>query len=311
MTPDRRQAGSETIAIVAGPYRATVVQTGATLQRVSHTDEELLDGFDGPVPPDGGNGQILAPWPNRLRDGRWKWRGRELRLPVDSPAKGNSASHGLVRWVAWEVLDRTTSRVELRHRLRPQAGYPFMLDLTATYEVDPVSGLSATVLAVNAGDEDAPVALGAHPYLRPPGGGPIDQARLRVPASTRVLTDAWGIPEQTEAVQDTPFDLRLGPPLGQLRVNHAFSGLTHVNGRVHVDLTGREGRTVSLWAGPSCRWLQVFTGDTLRHPRRRRSVAVEPMTAPAGALASGAGLTVLTPGAATELLWGLSLADPT
>jgi len=50
---------------------------------------------------------------------------------------------------------------------------------------------------------------------------------------------------------------------------------------------------------------QVFTGDTLAADRRRRGVAVEPMTAPANALASGDGLTLLEPGQALALRWGV------
>jgi aldose 1-epimerase len=51
--------------------------------------------------------------------------------------------------------------------------------------------------------------------------------------------------------------------------------------------------------------LQVFTGDTLAADRRRRSVAVEPMSCPPGALASGEDLVVLAPGEEHGLDWGL------
>ncbi len=295
--------------IAAGPYRAVVTETGATLRTFSHAGEDLVDGFAIDALPGQCHGQVLAPWPNRLRDGRWNWRGEDLQLPVDAPAQGNSASHGLVRWMSWEVANQEADRVELRYQLRPQPGYPFALDFAVTYSVDPASGLTARITAVNAGDDDAPVALGAHPYLRPPGGGLIDRAVLRVPASRRVLTDAWGIPVGTEAVQNTPYDLRSGRLVDRLEVNHAFTDLARdVTGRVRVELGGSDGRTVSLWAGSSCRWLQIFTGDTLDDSVRRRSVAVEPMTAPAGALASGEGLNVLAPGEALELAWGVSLA---
>lgn len=295
--------------IAAGPYLAVVTETGATLRIFSHAGEDLVEGFASDAMPVGCNGQVLAPWPNRLRDGRWNWRGQELNLPVDAPAQGNSASHGLVRWSRWMVERHAADSVKLSYRLRPQPGYPFALDFTATYSVDPVGGLSARITAVNAGDDDAPVALGSHPYLRPPGGGLIDRAVLRVPASRRVIPDAWGIPVGTEAVQNTPYDLRAGRLVERLEINHAFTDLTRdAAGRVRVDLVGGDGRGVTLWAGASCRWLQIYTGDTLEESVRRRSVAIEPMTAPAGALASGEGLTILAPGEAMELAWGVSIA---
>ena len=48
----------------------------------------------------GGRGQLLVPWPNRIRDGAYSFGGRSLQLPLTEPSRHN-ASHGLVRWVAW------------------------------------------------------------------------------------------------------------------------------------------------------------------------------------------------------------------
>ena len=54
---------------------------------------------------------------------------------------------------------------------------------------------------------------------------------------------------------------------------------------------------VELAVDGAFHWLQVYTGDTLPPDERRRSVAVEPMTCPPNALADGADLVVLEPGA--------------
>ena len=39
------------------------------------------------------------------------------------------------------------------------------------------------------------------------------------------------------------------------------------DGRVRVRLENPDGGGVGLWAGPTTRWLQVFTGDTLAPDR--------------------------------------------
>ena len=57
------------------------------------------------------------------------------------------------------------------------------------------------------------------------------------------------------------------------------------------------GTEVSLWAGAGYGWLQVFTGDPLG-PRRRKAVAMEPMTCPPNAFVTGIDLLVLAPGEA-------------
>ena len=68
-----------------------------------------------------------------------------------------------------------------------------------------------------------------------------------------------------------------------------------------------DGAVLHLWAGAGYRYLQVFTGDTLSEDRRRRGIAVEPMTSPANALASGVDLDRLAPGQSLSLTWGVSL----
>ncbi|HVD28487.1 MAG TPA: hypothetical protein VNC79_08315 [Mycobacteriales bacterium] len=53
--------------------------------------------------------------------------------------------------------------------------------------------------------------------------------------------------------------------------------------------------------------MQVYTGDTLTETdRRRRGVAVEPMSCPPDALRSGRDVVALEPGATHTLDWGLT-----
>jgi aldose 1-epimerase len=53
-------------------------------------------------------------------------------------------------------------------------------------------------------------------------------------------------------------------------------------------------------------FVMVFTGDTLPPERRRRGVAVEPMTCAADAFNSGDGLVALGPGERLAGAWGIS-----
>ena len=131
----------------------------------------------------GCRGQLLMPWPNRIRDGRYTWDGTEQQLPLTEPSRAN-ASHGLVRWVAWTVASRSESSVELTYRLMAQSGYPWTLDLSVTYALGD-DGLTVTQGAVNRSGSPAPYAQGAHPYLTA-GPGPIDTWEVLLPAATRV-----------------------------------------------------------------------------------------------------------------------------
>jgi aldose 1-epimerase len=54
--------------------------------------------------------------------------------------------------------------------------------------------------------------------------------------------------------------------------------------------------------------VMVYSGDTLGEPsRRRRGLAVEPMTCPPNMLRTGEGLLVLEPGQTHTASWGIAM----
>ncbi len=288
----------------ASGYRAVVTESGATLRLLEHEGRALVDGFGADEMPAGCRGQLLVPWCNRIRDGRYSFAGRDLQLPLTEPDRGN-AVHGLVRWAPWTLLEHTGDTVTLGHRLLPQPGYPWALELGVRYSLS-AAGLEVTQSATNRSDAPAPYVSGAHPYLSA-GRGPIDGWKLSVGAGTRVLTDDRLLPVGTEPVAGTPFDLRRRRPVGDLRLDDAFTDLDRdADGRTWVRLRGEH--TVSLWADARHGWLQLFSADDVGEASRR-SLAVEPMTAPADAFSSGQGLTVLAPGERFEASWGVVAGD--
>ena len=62
---------------------------------------------------------------------------------------------------------------------------------------------------------------------------------------------------------------------------------------------------VALWADEAYGYLMVYTGDTLAPERRRRGLAVEPMTCAPNAFVSGDGLVRLEPGTQHVAEWGI------
>ena len=286
--------------IAAAGYRAVVTESGATLRLLEHDGRALVDGFGAAEMPAGCRGQLLVPWCNRIRDGRYSFGGRDLQLPLTEPDRSN-ATHGLVRWAAWSLLEHTGDAVRLGHRLLPQPGYPWALELEVRYSLSE-AGLEVTQSATNHSDSAAPYASGAHPYLSA-GPGPVDGWELSVGARTRVLTDDRLLPVGTAPVASTPFDLRQSRPVGELRLDDAFTELDRdADGRAWVRM--RAAHAVSLWADARHGWLQLFSADDVGDASRR-SLAVEPMTAPADAFRSGHGVIVLGPGEHFQASWGV------
>jgi aldose 1-epimerase len=251
----------------------------------------------------GGRGQLLVPWPNRIRDGAYTFDGRDLRLPLTEPSLRN-ASHGLVRWVAWSPEEHTAHSVALTYRLMAQTGYPWTLDLRVVYDLS-ADGLTVTQSAVNLAGSPAPYASGAHPYLAV-GPGPVDGWELTLPASTRALVDDRLLPVGRADVTGTEHDFRVARPVREVGFDDAFTDLARDrSGRATVVVRDpASGHGVALWVDASHRWLQVFSADDVPGTARR-SLAVEPMTAQADAFRSGEDLVVLAPGEEFAASWGI------
>ncbi|MBM0125959.1 aldose 1-epimerase family protein [Pimelobacter simplex] len=277
-------------------YRAVVTQGCGALRSLTYGDRALVDGFAEDAMPSGGRGQLLVPWPNRIRDGRYEFGGSTQQLALTEPKRGN-ASHGLVRWVSWTLASAAEDRVELSYLLPAQTGYPWALALTTTYALG-ADGLSVTQAATNLAATAAPYASGAHPYLLA-GPGPCDGWSIELAAATVLAVD----PERLLPTGRVPADGLVTSPLGATVLNHAVTDLARdEEGRATVTL--RSGDTgVALWVDERHRWLQVYTGDDT--PTPRASVAVEPMTAPPDAFNSGDDLVVLEPGASYAATWGI------
>jgi len=289
--------------IVSGDQEATVVQVGGGLRTYTVAGEPVLDGYGVDQMAEGGRGQLLVPWPNRIRDGRYQFAGTEHQLALTEPSRHN-ASHGLVRWSNWSATVREPDRVVMELDLHPQPGYPFTLGLSVEYRLGP-GGLSVATTATNRGDRPCPYGAGAHPYLTV-GTDLVDVALLQVPADTRLESDDRGIPTGSTAVDGTPYDFRVARPIGDLALDTAFTDLA---GNEAVLLTTDGGRA-TVWWDSAYRWLMVFTGDTLDPARRRRGVALEPMTCAPNAFITGDGLRVLQPEEPWTTTWGIA-AGPT
>jgi aldose 1-epimerase len=304
----KRPPSGEQFDLECGAWRLTVVEVGGGMRALSRGDWQLLDGYQVDRMCDGARGQALLPWPNRIDGGRYAFEGLSYQLALTEPLLGN-AIHGLTRWSHWRAVERGAAWVVLEHVLDPQPGYPFALSLRLHYELTP-QGLTVRTSATNIGATRCPVGVGFHPYFTcGPEGLRVDGSRLRVPATEYLRTDARGIPTGRAPVEGTPFDFRRARPIGDLAIDHAFGGLVRdADGRARVELASASGEHgVAVWLDENYRYVQIFTGDTLPQDERRLGVAIEPMTCPANAFATGEALRILEgSGESWQCEWGVA-----
>lgn len=293
-------------SIEADGHRATVVEIGGVLRGYAAGDRPVLDGFAPHELAPGSAGQILAPWPNRIRDGKYSFEDTAYQLPLTEPARHN-AIHGLTNWVRWHLIGEAPGSVTVGYDIPPQVGYPWLLELRTTWTVS-ADGLRCDQAVTNASGGNAPFGYSVHPYLQLPGVA-VDDTLLRVPGKVRVLTDARLLPIGAVKVSGTEYDFTEPRRLGDAILDTAFGDLDRdPDGGSSVTIAAPDGSaSVTVWADQNFGWWQVFSGDTLHGERHRRSFAIEPMTCPPDAFRSGRDLITLSPGQTWQASWGVRI----
>src|SRR5699024_6735298 len=132
---------------------------GASLAELTYDGRDVVVPQDGRGGPPLFRGAVLAPWPNRIHDGRYRFGGTVYEVEVNEPSR-NAALHGQVFGRDWEIADPpgdptagdlTADRVRMKVGLGPETGYPFTLRLQIDYALGP-RGLDVRLTATNTGD---------------------------------------------------------------------------------------------------------------------------------------------------------------
>jgi aldose 1-epimerase len=300
-------------SIRAGGYHAVIASVGATLRSLTFDGRDLVVPFDADEVRPSHRGATLAPWPNRVVDGRYTFGGVERQLPLTEPARKH-ALHGLITWLDFEAIDKGPDHVTLAQRIEPQTAYPWRIIVKTTFRVD-ANGLTQTVSARNESADPAPWGTGPHPYLVA-GDGKVDEWTLELPAAeVLAVTPDRLIPTELVAVDaDGParFDFRAARSIGPAEIDHAYTSLARdAAGIATVRVTDATGSGVAMSWDAKCPWVQVHTADRPGLPIDRIGLAVEPMTCAPDAFNAASysydpGLIVLEPGESAEASWRIA-----
>ncbi len=281
-----------------GAYRASIASVGASLRTLTYEGRDLVRPFDVDEVRPAYAGALLAPWPNRVVDGRYSWDGVEHQLALSEPARGH-AIHGLVAWTDFTAMEHDDDHVLMLAEIPAQEGYPFPVLIEVEFRLDD-RGLTTTVAATNLGETDAPWGVGPHPYLVA-GDGLVDDWTLSLPAATvATVSEPRLLPAGDVPVDGGPLDFRVARAVGGTFIDHAFTDLAADDeGQVTVSVTGGDGRGVAMSWMDDCPWVQIHTADGTG----RTALAVEPMTCPPDAFATGIDLIRLSPDVPHVVRW--------
>ena len=298
----------ELIDLSSGRYQARVATCGATLVHLRRDHRDLIVPFDAEnCLPSGWQGKTLIPWPNRIQGSRYTYRGTTYLVSCNEPETG-AALHGLAGWADWSVSEVSDDAVVLGLTIPASYVYPWSLEATARFRLDPAGGLALSItttcvgaaapavpatLTVSAPEVDghlapAPYSVSTHPYLT--RSVPLDDCVLTSPGSQVLDVDpATMAPTHLRDVTGTDWDWRQGRLVGATTTDNAYTGLPQGTWQVRLArATG--GPAVVMRADAP--WVQLYTADHMG----RRGVAVEPMTGAPNAFNSGQGLLTLDVG---------------
>lgn len=247
-------------------------------------------------------GAKLFPFPNRIKDGKYTFNGKDYQLPINEEARHN-ALHGFVFNKPFELVsheentDFVTVEFELNY-LGKFDGYPFPFRLSIAYTLSE-DGLECQTIIKNTGTTAMPVGDGWHPYFKT--GSKVDYLQLTLPACKVLEVDDRLIP----TCKQTNFDkFESGALIGQQEFDTAM--VLEVTGDIVTTelLDTQRNLKISLWQETGVNkynYLQLYI------PADRQSIAIEPMTCAPDAFNNGLGLISLQPNEVIKTAYGVSV----
>lgn len=157
----------------------------------------------------------LVPFCSRIREGRFTFGSRLVRLPANNPPEVHAIhGHGFQR--EWELVERTARRAVLRYRHGGSA-WPWAYEVQQTLALHG-RDLSMSLELLNCSDEPMPYGLGFHPHFS-------KTAAMTIKAGVQGV---WLLDEQLmtigEAQVPEQLSLSSGFSLADMTLDHVFQG---------------------------------------------------------------------------------------
>lgn len=278
--------------------RALIEPRGAALVGLQLLGADVIPDCANPAAAASFAGSTLAPWPNRIANGRWLHQGHPFQLSnVPGDGLGN-ALHGLVYDRVFSIPAQSPSSLTLTAEISASSepGYPFDIRIEVEYSLSE-SSLRSTLSATNLGDSSAPVALGAHPYFAVPPG-----TTLTINAGQVGLDSAAMIPARRGSVTEIGLMAQRPSLVADLNLDHEFSDFIGDSGR--ATLTYSDGTQVHIEQDPGLGYQMIYTPQNFAWTHGTApAIAIEPQTAAIDSLNNLLGLKTLQPGERLQVGW--------
>ena len=233
---------------------------------------------------------ILFPFANRIENGSYHFNNKVFKLSINE-AKGHNALHGLVYNKSFKLIDQDTSETSASitvsyEEKQPISGFPYKYSITLHYILTNNS-LELIVDISNNDQNEFPFSLGWHPYFIT---SDLHHSFLNINSNEKILVNEKMIPNGTTQINWN------GPEkIGDVSYDDCFILNTNKaefkTPDYHIDFS----------FSPHKNYLQLYT------PNDRKSIAIEPQTAPANSFNTKKGLQILHPNERFNLSWKIKL----
>jgi len=218
-TPDSSRMREKRFALRSGEWEAELLpHLGGAITALRHRGVDVLR----PAPEGAANPLHtacfpLAPYCNRIRDGRFSFAGRDVVLPANFPPEPHSL-HGLSWQREWSIEHLVENKCVLVDEYDGTGAWPWAYHAQQRIRLGP-KGCAVTLVLTNRSAEPMPAGLGLHPYFRR-----RKETQVRFGAEHVLLSTPDCLPTGVTAPPDHFGDWAQGAALPLETVDHCFAG---------------------------------------------------------------------------------------
>ncbi len=267
---------------------------GGRLSYLKFNNSPILTDFDSSTYTNNYASAILFPFANRIKDGKYSFRGVDYILECNEIGKTN-AIHGLVYNKTFECIKKTGhpdyGAVTLRYKHNGELkGFPFKFHILLTYTLNE-NTINLEVKIINKDVKTFPFTLGWHPYF---ASKDLDESVIGFESKQQFLYDEHYIISGSKRL-----DSQSPRPLKGVKLDNGYKLETN-----SIEFTTPEYLLKMMMTAKE-NYLQLYT------PNTSNSIAIEPMTGPTDSFNNKIGLRTLGPSESFTLEWNIAIENST
>jgi len=248
-------------------------------------------------------GAFLFPFPNRLKNGKFNYQGKDFHFHANDPASDTNALHGLITEKPFKEIDsQCTSEfgyITFSYQndgTHPDYNFPFDFRVSYTLSKD---GLEVKTTVVNLGIKTLPFGIGWHPYLNT--SGKLDHWLLKKATTYYFEVDQNLIPTGKKIPCQRFMELE---PVLKLETDFCYGNKTNTPTAETILVNPVNNLQLRLWQdndSGKLNYSHFFTPDD------RTKIAIEPTTCPPDALNNTTSLLELESGKSYSCRMGINV----